>query len=37
MAPRQEANGDNLGKSFGLLLDNGMLCVLVRVTSMRRF
>ena len=37
MAPCQEANGDNLGKSFYLLYNNGMLCALIRIASMRRF
>ena len=34
MAPGQEANGDNLGIFFNLLQNNGMLSVLIRITSM---
>ena len=34
MAPDQDANGDNLGKSF-YLHNNGMLSVLIRISSMR--
>ena len=36
MVSGQETNGDNLGKSFRLY-KNGMLCVLIRIASMRRF
>ena len=32
----QEANDDNLGESFDLLYNNGMLYVLIRTASMRR-
>ena len=34
--PGQEANDDNLGH-FELLYSNGMLSVLIRIASMRRF
>ena len=37
MTPGQEANDGNLGIFFDLLDDNGMLSVLIRITSMRRF
>ena len=38
MAPGQEANGDNLEKSFfHLLYNDGMLSVLIRIDSKRRF
>ena len=37
MAPGQEANDDNLGNIFDLLYNNGMMCVLIRLASMRRF
>ena len=39
MAPGQEANGDNLAKSFlfDLLYKNSMLSVFIRIASMRRF
>ena len=39
MAPDPEANGDNLRirSIFDLLYNNGMLCVLIRIASMRRF
>ena len=38
MAQDQEANGDNIGKSFfNLLYNNGMLSVLIRIALMRRF
>ena len=37
MVPSQEANGDNLGKSFYILYNNGMLSVLNRIASRRRF
>ena len=37
LAPGQEANGDNLGKPFDLLYNNGILSALVRIASMRRF
>ena len=37
MAPDQEANGDNLVYLFDLLQSNGMLSVLIRIASMRRF
>ena len=40
MGPDQEADGDNLGKSFFfffLLHNNGMLSVLIRIASMRPF
>ena len=33
----QEANDGNLGIFFGLLDDNDMLSVLIRIASMRRF
>ena len=36
MVPGQEANGDNLGKYFPTN-NNGMLCVLIRIASIRRF
>ena len=35
--PGQEANGDNLGSIFDLLYNCGMLSVLIRIASMRRF
>ena len=34
MAPVQEANGDNFGKSFYLLYNYGMLNLLIRIASM---
>ena len=37
MTPGQEANDDNLGIFFDLLDNNGMLRVLIRIASMRRF
>ena len=37
MAPVQEANGGNLGKSFYLLYNKGMLSVFIRIASMMRF
>ena len=37
MAPSQEANDDNLGIFFDFLHNNCMLCVLIRIASMRRF
>ena len=37
MAPGYEANGDNIGNLFDLLHNNGMLSVLIRIASMRRF
>ena len=37
MAPRQEANGDNLGIFFSLLDENGMLSVFIIIGSMKRF
>ena len=37
MVPGQEANSDNLGKSFDFLYNNSMLSVLIRIASMRRF
>ena len=41
MASGQEANADNLGKFvplvFDLLNKNGMMSVLIRIASMRRF
>ena len=37
MLPDQEANGDNLGKSFDLLYNNGILSVLIRIPLMRHF
>ena len=37
MAPGQVANGDNYGNLFDLLRNDGMLCVLIRIASMRRF
>ena len=37
MAPGQEANNDNLGKSFRFLQNNCMLRVLIRIASMRQF
>ena len=33
----QEANGDNVGNVFDLRDNNGMLCVLIRIASSRRF
>ena len=36
MVTGQEANGDNLGKSFQSSL-HGMLSVLIRIALMRRF
>ena len=33
MAPGQDANGDNLVTSFDLLYNNGMLSVLIRISS----
>ena len=33
--PSQEANGNNLEKSFDLLYNNDMLCVLIRIVLMR--
>ena len=35
MVPGQEANSDNLGKSFQFLHNNCMLSVLIRIASMR--
>ena len=37
MAPGQEANDDNLEIFFYLLDTNGMLCVHIRITSMRQY
>ena len=37
MTPGQEANGDNLVIFFELLDNDGMLCVLIRIASMRQF
>ena len=37
MVPGQEANGDKLVSLSDLLYDNGMLSVLIRITSMRLF
>ena len=39
MAPSQEENGDNLGKSFrsSTPKKNDMLSVLIRIASMRQF
>ena len=37
MTPGQDANGDNLGKSFYLLYNNGMLSALIRIALTRRF
>ena len=37
MVPTTESNGDNLEKSFDLLYNHGMLSVLIRIASMRRF
>ena len=38
MAPGREANGSNLGFFLFYFLDNnGMLSVLIRIASMRRF
>ena len=37
MAPDQEANCSNLGKSFSLLHNYGMFSVLIRIASMRQF
>ena len=37
MAPGQEANSDNLGNLFDFLHNNCMLCVLIRIASMKRF
>ena len=37
MAPGQEANDNSLGKSFLSPHINGMLSVLIRIASMRRF
>ena len=37
MAPGQKANGDNLGSLLDLLYITGMLSVLIRIASMRRF
>ena len=34
MAPVQEANSDNLGKSFDFLHNDCMLSVLIRIASM---
>ena len=34
--PGQEANGDNFGKSFHLLHNNGTLSLLIRIASMRQ-
>ena len=31
MTPGQEANGNNLGNSFDLLYNNGMLSLLIRI------
>ena len=36
MVPGQEANGDNLGRLFDLLYNNGMSSVLIRIASMWR-
>ena len=36
MTPGQETNGDNLGKFFDPLYNNGMLGVLIRIISMRQ-
>ena len=36
MVPGQEAKCDNIGL-FDLLYNNGMLSVLIRIASMRRF
>ena len=35
MVPVQEANNDNLGKSFQFSAQCCMLCVLIRIASMR--
>ena len=35
MAPVEEANSDNLGKSLDFLHNDCMLCVLIRIASMR--
>ena len=35
MAPGQETNGDIYGNVFDLQQNNGMLCVLIRITLMR--
>ena len=37
MAPGQEANIANSGRSIDLLLNNCMLSVLIRIASKRRF
>ena len=38
MTPGQEANGDNLGKSFFYLpYNNGVLSALISIASTRRF
>ena len=39
MVPGQEANGDNLGIFFffDFLHNNCMLCVVIRIASMRQF
>ena len=37
MAPGQETNGDFYGNVFDLQQSNGMLRLLIRVVSMRRF
>ena len=37
MASGQEANGDNLRNLFDFLHTNGMLSVLIRIATMRRF
>ena len=36
MVPSQEANNDNLVKSFRSSINNGILSVLIRIASMRR-
>ena len=37
MAPGQETNGDIYGNVFDLQQNKGMLRVLIRIASMRRF
>ena len=37
MVPSQDANGDDLGIFFDFLHINCLLCVLIRIASMRRF
>ena len=37
MAPVQEANCDNQGNLFDFLHNDCMLCVLIRIASMRQF